>query len=81
MVVMQVKIYLPEKDTCIGFYWWRDGLVEKISNTNIGGNIVFGWEGVQEIIGIAATMAFIMEFNQLLYALPEETFPKYDLFR
>ena len=37
MVVMQVKIYLPEVDTCIGLCWWRDGLVEKISNTNIGG--------------------------------------------
>ena len=37
MVVMQVEIYLPQKDTCIGLYWWRDGLVEKISNTNIGG--------------------------------------------
>ena len=37
MVVMQVKIYLPEVDTCIGLYWWRDGLVEKIRNTEMGG--------------------------------------------
>ena len=37
MVVMQVKIYLPEVDTCIGLCWLRGGLVEKIRNTNIGG--------------------------------------------
>ena len=37
MVVMQVKIYLPEVDTCIGLCWLMDGLVEKISSTNIGG--------------------------------------------